>query len=491
MQISYQIFMQEIVFYNTLTKRKDSFFSLTGKNPGDTVTMYNCGPTVYSDAHIGNLSAYLMADLIRRFLELRGYNVKQVKNITDVGHLVSDGDTGEDKLDREARKQNVDPLLIAKKYEELYIKDEKRLNMLEPFKRPRATETIIEMIEMIISLEKKGYTYETKDGVYFDVEKFKEYGQLSGNTLEAIRSGARIEINNEKKNPADFALWKKLVGENENHILKWSSPWGEGFPGWHIECSAMASKYLGPVIDIHTGGEDNIFPHHECEIAQSCGVSGIDKFALFWIHKRHIKVEGEKMSKSLGNFYTLSDLVEKGIEPLDFRVLMMMSHYRKRSNFTRNGINAAKKFKEKFLKAYSIVINEDLFTEIHPDTDMFKTLEQDKREIDFFLNDDLNTPGMFTKLYEVLDRLEMAVVSKLLSKELAEKFKSLFDYVDKILAILPEDSGISEIVSTLVKRRRKARENKDWAESDRLRDEILKQGFLVEDTSSGQIIKKK
>ena len=247
-----------IKLYNTYTNKLEVFKPINGKE----VKMYNCGPTVYSYAHIGNFSSYLMADLLRRYLEYSGYKVKQVKNITDVGHLVADADDGEDKMEKAAREQKKDPYVIARFYEKVYIEDENKMNILEPFIRPRATEHINEMIHMIEVLMKKGYAYETEDGIYFDITKFKDYGKLSGNTLDKLHIGARVEINDKKKHPYDFALWKKLVFNNKYHIMKWDSPWGEGFPGWHIECSAMARKYLGDRIDIHTGGEDNIFPHH-------------------------------------------------------------------------------------------------------------------------------------------------------------------------------------------------------------------------------------
>jgi len=471
-----------IKFYNTLTNKKEDFEELTGKKPGDTILMYNCGPTVYSNAHIGNMSAYLMADLIRRFLEFKGYNVKQVKNITDVGHLVSDSDEGEDKLEMQAKKEDKDPLEIAEFYTKLYLEDEKKLNIKEASHRPRATEYIVEMIEMIETLEEKGFVYEITDGLYFDVSKFEKYGKLSGNTLDKLKSGARVCVNEEKKNPADFALWKKLVGENENHIMNWDSPWGKGFPGWHIECSAMSRKLLAETIDIHTGGEDNIFPHHECEIAQSEGSSG-KKFSHFWMHKRFMQVEGEKMSKSLGNFYTLKDLEDKGINPLDFRLLMMMSHYRTRTNFTFNGINAAKKFREKFNHTYlRLKEYNDFILERKSDIEIFKI------NIDRSLSDDLNTPEMFSIVNIMMSRLEELINSKKLTENSKEEYINFIEELDAILVVLEEEAELPKNIIKLIQARKEVRANKDWAKSDEIRDELKKAGYKVKDTNNGQMV---
>jgi len=480
-----------IKFYNTLTNKKEGFEEITGKKPGDTVLMYNCGPTVYSNAHIGNMSSYLMADLIRRFLEFKGYKVKQAKNITDVGHLVSDSDEGEDKLEMQAKKENKDPLEISEFYTKLYLEDEKKLNIKEAEERPKATQYIDEMIEMIKTLDEKGFVYEITDGLYFDVSKFKDYGKLSGNTLDKLKSGARVCVNEDKKSPADFALWKKLVGENKNHIMNWESPWGKGFPGWHIECSAMSRKLLGETIDIHTGGEDNIFPHHECEIAQSEGSSG-KKFSHFWMHKRLMQVEGEKMSKSLGNFYTLKDLEDKGINPLDFRLLMMMSHYRTRTNFTFNGINAAKKFREKFNRFYSM-LSEYSAELVSHDVEIMSKIEEDdfkkiKHDVDKALCEDLNTPEMFAVLNRMLAVTFQDVQRFELSRELAGKYKKYMEEVDKILGIL--EKPIPSYVQVTIDMRDDYRKNKNWEKSDECRNWLINEGYKVEDTSSGQIVTK-
>jgi len=478
-----------IKFFNTLTRREEDFAEVTGKKPGDTVLMYNCGPTVYSNAHIGNLSAYIMADLIRRFLEYKGYKVIQAKNITDVGHLVSDSDTGEDKMEVSARKEKKSPLEIARFYEGLYLADERKLHLREPEFRPRATETIEEMITIITDLVKKGFAYETSDGVYFDLEKYPDYGKLSGNTLESIRAGARIDIDENKKNSADFALWKKLVGENKNHILKWPSPWGEGFPGWHIECSAMAEKHLGKIIDIHTGGEDNIFPHHECEIAQTRCKTGEKLFSHFWMHKRHIQVEGEKMSKSKGNFYTLQDLEDKGINPLDFRLLILMAHYRSRTNFTFNGLNSAKEFRLKFINTMLVLqmMNFDEILDKERDNQELEYIVNTEIKIDEALSADLNTPEMIAEMNKLFDHLDKVTKSGL-SKTSAKRYQELLKQLDEILAVLPESFDIAEKVTEMLEKRKEARINKDFKASDEIRDEISREGYVVLDTAKGQVL---
>ena len=285
-------------FYNTLTRQRDEFTPLEG----NTVRIYSCGPTVYSYAHIGNMRTYVFMDLLRRALKYNGYELKHVMNITDVGHLVSDGDDGEDKMAKTAREQKKTPWEIAEYYTSVFMKDIDALNITRPEIIAKATEHIGEMIDFVQGLDKNGYAYETSDGIYYDIAKFDRYGMLSGNKLDEQKAGARVELNSEKRHPADFALWKKAPKE---HIMQWESPWGMGYPGWHIECSAMGLKYLGKYFDIHTGGVDHIPIHHENEIAQSCGLLG-NEAAKFWIHGEFMLVDGGKMSKSLGNTYTIS-----------------------------------------------------------------------------------------------------------------------------------------------------------------------------------------
>ena len=323
--------------YNTLTGKKEEFKPLDNK----IVTMYNCGLTVYDYAHIGNLRAYTFADILRRYLEYKGFVVKQVMNFTDVGHMFEDVDIGKDKMEETAKREKKDPWSIAEFYIKAFLEDSKAMNFEEPMVRPRATEHIKEMIDLIERLIRNGYAYVVNGSVYYDVAKFKNYGSLSGNTIEKLKTGAggRVEFNSDKKNQFDFALWIN----DPKHIMNWKSPWCEkGYPGWHIECSAMSMKYLGKTIDIHTGGEDNIFPHHEAEIAQSEGATD-EQFVRYWMHVRHLLVNSEKMSKSLGNFYTLKDLLKKGYSAKALRYLMLSANYRTSLNFTEGSLKNAEK----------------------------------------------------------------------------------------------------------------------------------------------------
>lgn len=309
-----------MILYNTYAKKLEEFKPLEKKK----VRMYSCGPTVYDFVHLGNFRTFLMADFLRRAFEYSGYEVKHIKNITDVGHLTQDDiEAGEDKMIKAAKREKKTPYDIAKFYEEAFHKDEEKLNILPARKFPRATEYINQMIAMIEKLIANGYAYESNGSVFYDVEKFKDYGKLSGNTLENLKTGARLEAHPDKKNPCDFALWLKA---DPKYLMQWDSPWSRGYPGWHIECSAMSIANLGDTIDIHTGGEDNTFPHHEDEIAQSEGATG-KKFVNYWIHGRHLLVDGEKMSKSKGNFYVLTNIEKRGFNPLSFRYLCLTAHF--------------------------------------------------------------------------------------------------------------------------------------------------------------------
>ena len=302
-------------FWNTLTRQKEEF----RPQEEGTVRMYHCGPTVYQRPHIGNYRAFLFADLLRRIFDARGYAVTQVMNLTDVGHLTDDADDGEDKLQKQAEKDQVDPWEIVRRVSEAFFIDLDALGVRPAHHYPKATDNIEQMLELIRMLLASGHAYQVGENIYFDVHSFPAYGKLSGNKVEDLEAGARLAVNDEKKHPADFALWKS----DPKHLMKWPSEFGEhGFPGWHIECSAMARRYLGDTLDIHTGGEDNVFPHHECEIAQSESALGVP-FSGLWMHTKFLQVDGGKMSKSLGNVYSLDDLHERGFEPLDFRFLVM------------------------------------------------------------------------------------------------------------------------------------------------------------------------
>jgi cysteinyl-tRNA synthetase len=466
--------------YNTFSNKDEEFSPIEeGK-----VRMYTCGPTVYGRPHIGNYSSFLMADLLRRWLEVSGYEVTHVKNITDVGHLVADADEGEDKVEKQAQKEKVNPLDIAQKYTEQYLEDEKALNMLEPHHRPKATETIQEMISIIEKLVASEHAYETQDGVYFSVESFPEYGKLSGNLLENLSAGARVKVKEEKKHPADFALWKKCVGVNADHILRWDSPWGAGFPGWHIECSAMSQKFLGEQIDIHTGGEDNIFPHHECEIAQS-ECSGPKPFVRYWVHRRRIDMGTEKMSKSLGNVLNISDIEEMGYSPLDLRYYFLSVHYRTQLKFTEKGLSDSHKARRKIMEWMSIIDNTVPVSSATSNHMMNEQIDTFKKA----MNEDLNAPAALADVFAVMhfyyqnpevDQTCLAAYKKFI--ELVRQTFGCFD---------PEQvqEAPAEVVA-LVAKREEARQNKDFEASDSLRDEIAALGYEVRDLPEGPKVTK-
>ena len=465
--------------YNSLTKREEEF---RPEHP-PAVTMYTCGPTVYSRPHIGNYSAFLMADLLRRWLEAgHGYTVKHVKNITDVGHLLHDGDQGDDKVEREALKEQVHPLEIARRYADHYLADENALSLREPFARPRATEYVGQMREMVEDLLQKGIAYVTDDGVYFDVMQFPQYGALSGNTLEHLSAGARVEVNEAKRHPADFALWKFCVGPNAHHVLRWPSPTGpkgetfpEGFPGWHIECSAMSRALLGDTIDLHTGGEDNIFPHHECEIAQSESVTGKTPFVSLWLHKRRIDLGDQKMSKSLGNVLSLDDIVAQGFDLMDLRYYLLSVHYRTPLKFSWKGMQDARIARRRIMEWMGQC----------EEREEIKEREEGEWEKKFVeaMDSDLNTSAALAVIFDAMSwsRTHPDVSMQSFIASVRQTF-GCFDR--ETTEALPED------VQTLVDERARARMEKDFASSDRLRDAIAAHGFTVRDTPDGQVVRR-
>lgn len=464
-----------LTLYNTFSNKDEEFSPIEeGK-----VRLYTCGPTVYGRPHIGNYSSFLMADLLRRWLEVSGYAVTHVKNITDVGHLVADADEGEDKIEKQAKQEKADPLAIARKYTEQYLADEKALNMLEPQYRPKATDTIAEMIAIIETLVAGGHAYETKDGVYFAVESFPDYGKLSGNILKNLTAGARVAVKEEKRHPADFALWKKCIGANAHHMLRWNSPWGEGFPGWHIECSAMSQKFLGQQIDIHTGGEDNIFPHHECEIAQS-ECSGPKPFVRYWIHKRRIDIGSmrspqgvQKMSKSLGNVLTISDIEQMGYSPLDLRYYFLSVHYRTQLKFAKKGLEDAKKARKRILEWMAEVEQSP-----RSDADIMSW----KQKFSSAMNADLNTPEALASVFDLMaySRNEGVLGA---CREMADIIRRTFGCFDP-----QQEQVIPAEVVALLEEREIARSNKDFKASDELRDAIAAMGYEVRDLPEGQKI---
>ena len=454
--------------YNTLTRRKEEFVPLNDK----VVTMYSCGPTVYSYAHIGNMRAYLFMDSVRRTLKYNGYKLKGVMNITDVGHLLSDGDDGEDKMEKASREQQKSVYEIAAIYTDAFMKDLAKLNIGKPEIIAKATDHINDMIKYVEALVEKGYGYETSDGIYFDISKFKEYGKLSGLDLEGQRAGARVDVNDEKRNPADFALWKKAPKE---HIMQWESPWGMGYPGWHIECSAMSRKYLGDTFDIHTGGVDHIPVHHENEIAQSEALVG-HKTVDYWMHVEFMQVDGGKMSKSLKNTYTVSDLEQKGYSAMAFRYFCLNTHYRKKLNFTFEGMDAAKTAYNRLLAAVHSHKGGKSFDE-----------EAVKKYDELFteaINDDINIP------------LGLGVLWNMLKEKPSQAIYDLAMKFDKVLGLAldtesaPEKVEAPEEVIKLAELRLKARKDKDWAQSDVLREQISKLGYQIIDKKDGYDIKK-
>ncbi len=467
-----------LTLYNTLTKKKEVFTPLEPPR----VTLYTCGPTVYGAIHIGNLRAYMTADTLRRTLSATGFTVRQVKNITDVGHLTADdiaqGDSGEDKLIQKAIAEGKTPEAIALFYTDYYLKAEAAMNILPPQEQPRATAYIQEMIQFIERLVTEGYAYTKNGNVFFDVTSYSAYGRLSGNTLEHLKIGARLKAHPDKRHPWDFALW---LHAPEDHLMHWPSPWGRGYPGWHIECSAMSLATLGPTIDIHTGGEDNIFPHHEAEIAQSeCGNKA--PFVRYWVHTRHLLVDGMKMSKSKGNCYTLADIFEHGFEAMDLRMLFLGAHYRSQMNFTWDALTQAKTNRLSLMQAYERL--KQLQTDESTGTSQNSHFEAFQAAIE----DDLNTPQALSIALDMAKLINSAADKKCpVHTDARLQYESiLFEY----FGLTQDTTEIPTAVSVLLETRKVARQERDFARSDALRDEIARLGYSVEDSSSGQVIRK-
>ncbi|HCR35638.1 cysteine--tRNA ligase [Candidatus Woesebacteria bacterium GWC2_33_12] len=401
----------DLYLYNSLTKKKEPFGSAQGR----PIKLYTCGPTVYDYAHIGHGRKFLMDDILRRTLEFNGYKVNHVQNVTDVGHLVSDADDGEDKLEKGAKKQGKTVWEVAEYFTKSFYESMDALNFLRPTIICKATDHIKEQIKLIEKLFENGYAYDTEEAVYFNVSKFTDYGKMLGQKISEKRIAVRDEVKTDpnKRNNADFALWFKRVGSFVNHTMHWESPWGDGFPGWHIECSAMSMKYLGEQIDIHTGGEDHLSIHHPNEIAQSEGATGKKPFSKFWIHSAFLTVDGTKMSKSLGNFYTISDIVKRGFDPLALRYLYLGAHYKKPMNFTWQALDGASKGLKRLQQTvYSLqttartILSEEKNNKILEFRDKFNQA----------INDDLNTSKAMAVMFEVLksnipsrDKYDLAV----------------------------------------------------------------------------------
>ena len=468
--------MSDIRFYNTLSNELEDFKPI---KPGK-VKLYSCGPTVYSHPHIGNFRSFLMADLLKRFLKFKGFSVTHIMNITDVGHLLHDADEGADKLEEEARKQQKDPLEIAQFYIDSFMQASELLNIEPANSYPRATEHIGEMIKMVETLVEKGYAYVVNNNVYYDVTKFDGYGKLSGNTLGDLNSGARVEVNQEKRNPQDFALWK----HDPMHLQQWDSPWGKGFPGWHIECSAMSMKYLGKQFDFHTGGEDNIFPHHECEIAQSEGATG-KKWVNYWMHGRFLLFDGEKMSKSKGNLYTIQQLIEKGFKKSAIRYALISSHYRQNYNFTFEGLRAAQQAVEKIQQCANN-LREAVANNNNGDIRESASQASEKciAEFDAALSDDLNISKALGACFDFLREANKLIDA---NADEAKLLLETIERIDSVLGVLYESQAeIPDNVVKLAEERLAAKTAKDWATADSIRDKIAELGYIVEDAPGGK-----
>ena len=459
-----------IKLYNTLSRKKEVFKPIVKGKVG----IYSCGPTVYSYQHIGNMRSYIFSDVLRRVLEYNGYKIKHIINVTDVGHLTSDSEEGKDKIEEAAKKEGKGAKELSDYYFEIFKEDLKKLNVREPINWPKASEHIKEQIKLIKDLEKKGFTYETDDGIYFDSSKFKNYGDLAKLKISGLKAGKRVEVG-KKKNKTDSALWKfsEIPGEREQ---EWNSPWGIGFPGWHLECSAMSMKFLGKTFDIHTGGEDHVPVHHTNEIAQSEAVTG-KKFVNYWLHGAFLLSKGEKVSKSKGGYYTISDLEKQGFSASSFRYLCLQTHYRKQLNFSLENLEAAKNAYQR-LKRKVI----ELKSQKHKGVDRTEGYEKQFSEM---VNDDLNISRALDIFWRVLDDENFDVKKKL---KLLEKFDEVLGLGIKEME--PERFKLPNEVGKLLEARTEARKKKRWEEADILRGRIRERGFIVEDKEEGQVVRK-
>jgi cysteinyl-tRNA synthetase len=476
--------------YNSLTRKKEEFIPI--KYP--FVGMYVCGPTVYGDPHLGHARPAITFDLLFRYLKHLGYKVRYVRNITDVGHLENDADEGEDKIGKKAKLEQLEPMEIVDYYTNRYHKAMEQLNVLRPSIEPRASGHIIEQIEMTKKILEAGYAYISNGSVYFDVIKYSEkynYGKLSGRVLEDLYSNTReLDGQHEKKNSFDFALWKKASPE---HIMRWPSPWSEGFPGWHLECSVMGHKYLGEQFDIHGGGMDLLFPHHECEIAQNTVAVG-ENSIKYWIHNNMITINGQKMGKSLGNFITLDEiftgnhkLLEQAYSPMTIRFFILQAHYRSTLDFSNEALKAAEKGLARLLKGAEIL--EKLKTSDSSDVNAAELKEKCYEA----MNDDLNSPIVIANLFEALKTINSIDngTLKIDANNLQILKETYYTFLFEILGIIPEKKSNTEnevlkpVVDLVLNLRLKAKKEKDFGTSDYIRDELTKLGFKIKDTKEG------
>lgn len=460
-------------FYNSLSRKIEEFSPI--KSP--EVGMYSCGPTVYGYAHIGHLRRYVGDDVIKRVLALNGYKVKHVMNITDVGHLTSDSDEGEDKMEKGARLSGKSVWDVAKFFEEQFFNSTGALNINKADIICRATEHIPEQIELVKKLQEKGFTYQTDQGVYFDISKFSGYTKLSGQNLDDLKVAVRSDVTSDptKKNPTDFALWIFTKGRFENHVMRWDSPWGSGFPGWHIECSAMSMKYLGETFDIHTGGIDHIPTHHTNEIAQSEAATG-KPFAKYFIHHEFLMVNGKKMSKSLGNLYTIDDIKNKGFDPIALRYLFLTAHYRDPLNFTWESLKSSQVALEKIK---SQILNLKSQSRQMLSDEKLEKVNKFREQFTKFLNDDFSTPKALATVWEVIK-------SNIPSDD---KYDLIISF-DEVLGLRLNEITSSKLqipnnIQILINKREELRKEGKWEEADKIRFKIEEMGYKIEDRPDG------
>ena len=472
--------------HNSLTRTKEEFKPLHEGMVG----MYVCGPTVYDHAHIGHAKVYVTFDVVNRYLHYLGYRVRYVQNITDVGHLTDDADAGEDKILKRAILERVEPMELVEKYMRSYFEDMDALHVIRPDISPRASAHVPEQIELVKTLIEKGHAYEVNGSVYFDVSSFPEYGKLSGRRVEDLLEGARVKVNPEKANPADFALWKKA---EPGHVLKWNSPWGWGYPGWHAECSAMSGKYLGETFDIHGGGLENIFPHNECEVAQSEAATG-KPFARYWLHNNMVTVDGVKMGKSLGNAIFLKDLFKR-YPSLVVRFFILSSHYRSPTDFSNEALDAAQKGLDRLHATVALVRERLPEAESGSLDEAFaEKLTGHKGRFLELMDDDFNTAGAIGELFDLSKDVNILLNSgQAVSQETLQAIDDLYrEQGGQILGIIPDSlteeaaEGLDEaLVELLLEIRMQAREAKQWAQADQIRDRLAELGVVVEDRPEG------
>ena len=487
--------MQELKLYNSLNRKKELFKPVIEGRVG----MYVCGPTVYGDAHLGHARPGITFDIVFRYLQHLGYKTRYVRNITDVGHLVNDADAGEDKIAKKARLEELEPMEVVAHYTRNYHRDMALLNTLPPSIEPTATGHIIEQIEMIQKILKNGYAYEVDGNVYFDVVKYNQdhtYGKLSGRNIDDMISNTReLDGQSEKRNPVDFALWKKAAPE---HIMRWPSPWSDGFPGWHLECSAMSTKYLGKRFDIHGGGMDLVFPHHEAEIAQSCASDGHDA-VNYWMHNNMITINGQKMGKSLGNFITLSEFfdgshksLEQAYSPMTIRFFILQAHYRSTVDFSNEALQGAEKGMTKLMNAIDTLEGIAPSKESSIDVETYKTKFYDA------INDDFNTPILIAHMFDVVKQINTIAAGNgsLSEASKADLTKLMSDFCFDILGLkkieaASENGMTDDVMDVVLNLRKLAKDNKDWTTADLIRDELAKLNITVTDSKDGASWSKK